>query len=97
MDHRTPTIRPEPLEGWVRNTEGARLWLSILTDLKNRGVQDVFFVCCDDLTGFSQAIEAAFPQATVRTCIVHMIRASLRYASRATARTSSPTCERMPA
>jgi len=64
---------------WIEPNEGARTWLGILTNLKNRGVQDVFFVCCDGLSGFPQAIEAAFPKATVQTCIVHMIRASLRY------------------
>jgi putative transposase len=51
----------------------------VLTELKNRGVRDIFFVCCDGLTGFPQAIEAAFPKTVVQTCIVHMIRASLRY------------------
>lgn len=50
-----------------------------LTDLKNRGVEDILFVCCDGLTGLPQAIEAAFPKAVVQTCIVHMIRASLRH------------------
>jgi putative transposase len=64
---------------WVQDTEGARFWLHVLTELKNRGVQDILFTCCDGLTGLSQAIEAAFPQAIVQTCIVHMIRASLRY------------------
>ncbi len=64
---------------WFEQTEGAKFWLSVLTDLRNRGVEDVFFVCCDGLTGFPQAIEAAFPKAIVQTCIVHMIRASLRY------------------
>jgi putative transposase len=66
---------------WLQGSEGARFWLSVLTDLKNRGVEDIFFVCCDGLTGFPQAIEAAFPKAVVQTCIVHMIRASLRYVS----------------
>ena len=66
---------------WLEGSEGARFWLSVLTDLKNRGIEDVFFVCCDGLTGFPQAIEAAFPKAVVQTCIVHMIRASLRYVS----------------
>lgn len=79
----TPDGTRDVLGIWVQNSEGSRLWLSILTDLKNRGVQDVLFVCCDGLTGFSQAIEAAFPQAIVQTCIVHMIRASLRYVSAA--------------
>jgi putative transposase len=66
---------------WLEQTEGARFWLSVLTDLKNRGLEDVFFVCCDGLTGLPQAIEAVFPRAIVQTCIVHMIRASLRYVS----------------
>ncbi len=64
---------------WFEQTEGAKFWLSVLTDLRNRGVEDVFFVCCDGLSGFPQAIEAAFPKAIVQTCIVHMIRSSLRY------------------
>jgi putative transposase len=69
----------EVLGFWIDATEGARFWLTILTELKNRGVEDIFFVCCDGLTGLPQAIEAAFPKAVVQTCIVHMIRASLRY------------------
>jgi putative transposase len=73
--------RRDVLGIWLKGTEGARFWLGVLTDLKNRGVEDVFFVCCDGLTGFPQAIEAAFPKAVVQTCIVHMIRASLRYVS----------------
>jgi putative transposase len=56
----------------IEATEGARFWLHVLTELKNRGVQDVFFACCDGLTGLPQAIEAAFPKAVVQTCIVHM-------------------------
>jgi putative transposase len=64
---------------WMEGTEGARFWLNALTELKNRGVQDILFVCCDGLTGLPRAIEAAFPRAVVQTCIVHMIRASLRY------------------
>lgn len=66
---------------WVSDTEGARFWLGILTELKNRGVEDIFFVCCDGLTGLPSAVEAAFPRAVVQTCIVHMIRASLRHVS----------------
>jgi putative transposase len=64
---------------WVQATEGAHFWLQVLTELKNRGVQDILFACCDGLTGFGQAIEAAFPRTVVQTCIVHMIRASMRY------------------
>jgi putative transposase len=73
--------RRDVLGIWIQSTEGARFWLSVLTDLKNRGIEDAFFVCCDGLTGFPQAVEAAFPKAVVQTCIVHMIRASLRYVS----------------
>jgi putative transposase len=64
---------------WVDNSEGARFWLHVLTELKNRGVSDILFVCCDGLTGLPQSVEAVFPRAVVQTCIVHMIRASLRY------------------
>jgi putative transposase len=71
----------EVLGLWFQQTEGAKFWLSVMTDLKNRGVQDVFFVCCDGLKGFPEAITTAFPRAIVQTCIVHVIRASLRYVS----------------
>jgi putative transposase len=71
----------EVLGLWVQQTEGAKFWLSVLTDLKNRGLGDIFFVCCDGLTGLTEAIGAAFPLAIVQTCIVHMIRASLRFVS----------------
>ncbi|HNH48591.1 MAG TPA: IS256 family transposase, partial [Myxococcota bacterium] len=54
-------------------------WLSVVTELKNRGVRDVLIACCDGLKGFPEAIHAAFPETTVQTCIVHMIRNSLRY------------------
>jgi transposase-like protein len=69
----------EVLGLWFEGTEGARFWLHVLTELKTRGVEDIIFVCCDGLSGFPQAIAAAFPRAIVQTCIVHMIRASLRY------------------
>jgi putative transposase len=69
----------EVLGLWFHATEGAKFWLNVLTDLKNRGVEDVFFVCCDGLSGFAQAVETAFPKTVVQTCIVHMIRASLRF------------------
>jgi transposase-like protein len=61
--------------------EGAKFWLSVLTELKNRGVADVIFVCCDGLKGLPDAIEATWPQASVQTCVVHLIRASMRYCS----------------
>jgi putative transposase len=61
--------------------EGAKFWLQVLTELKNRGVQDVLVVCVDGLTGFADAIESVWPQATVQTCVVHLIRNSIRYCS----------------
>jgi putative transposase len=64
---------------WMQSGEGAKFWMQVLTDLRNRGVQDMLFVCCDGLTGFPKAIEAVYPKAIVQTCIVHMIRGSLNY------------------
>lgn len=61
--------------------EGAKYWLSVLTELKFRGVEDVIFVCCDGLKGLPDAIEATWPKASVQTCVVHLIRASVRYCS----------------
>ncbi|MGC9952151.1 MAG: IS256 family transposase, partial [Bryobacteraceae bacterium] len=64
---------------WASANEGAKFWLSVLTDLKNRGVKDMLIVCVDGLKGFPQAIEAVFPLAQVQLCIVHLVRASLSY------------------
>jgi putative transposase len=64
---------------WASAHEGAKFWLSVLTDLKNRGVKDMLIVCVDGLKGFPQAIEAVFPLAQVQLCIVHLVRASLNY------------------
>ena len=64
---------------WVSSTEGAKFWLSVLMNLKNRGMKDAFIICTDGLKGFPEAIEAVFPSALVQTCIVHLIRASLRF------------------
>jgi putative transposase len=69
----------EVLGLWLESNEGAKFWLKIMTELKNRGVADMFLVCCDGLKGFPEAIEAAFPRSTVQTCIVHMIRNSVRF------------------
>ncbi len=62
--------------------ESAKFWMSVLTDLKNRGVADVFFVVCDGLKGLPDAVNTVFPQAIVQACVIHLIRATLRYASR---------------
>jgi putative transposase len=67
---------------WFQETEGAKFWMQVLSDLKHRGVQDILIACVDGLKGFPEAIEAIFPRTTVQTCVVHLIRASLRYVPR---------------
>jgi putative transposase len=67
---------------WFQQTEGAKFWMQVLGELKQRGVQDILICCVDGLTGFPEAIEAIFPKTTVQTCIVHLIRRSLRYVPR---------------
>ncbi len=64
---------------WIAQTEGAKFWLSVVTELKNRGVQDIFIACVDGLKGFPEAIETVYPYAIVQLCIVHMVRNSLNY------------------
>ncbi len=66
---------------WMAQTEGAKFWLSVMTELKNRGLQDIFIACIDGLKGFPEAIEAVYPQTQVQLCIVHQVRHSLRYVS----------------
>ena len=66
---------------WLGENEGAKFWLSCLTDLKNRGLSDIFVACIDGLSGFAEAIRAAYPHASVQLCIVHLVRAALRYVS----------------
>jgi putative transposase len=66
---------------WIARTEGAKFWSSVLTDLRQRGVEDVLILCADGLTGLPAAVEAVFPEAIFQTCIVHLIRASTRYVS----------------
>jgi putative transposase len=66
---------------WIAQTEGAKFWLQVVTELKNRGVQDIFIACVDGLKGFPEAIEAVYPLAAVQLCIVHMVRNSLNYVS----------------
>jgi putative transposase len=71
--------KKELLGLWLAETEGAKFWLSCLTDLKERGVEDMFIVCVDGLSGFPEAIRAAFPRTKVQLCIVHLVRAALKY------------------
>lgn len=71
----------EVLGMWAAETEGAKFWLSILTELRNRGVRDILIACVDGLKGFPEAIEAVYPQTQVQLCIVHLVRHSLNFVS----------------
>jgi putative transposase len=64
---------------WMAQTEGAKFWLQVVTELKNRGVADIFIACVDGLKGFPEAIETVFPKTTVQLCLVHLVRYSLQY------------------
>ena len=72
----------EVLGLWFQDTEGAKFWMQVLHELRRRGLRDILICCVDGLTGFPEAIEAVFPHTTVQTCIVHLIRTSLRYVPR---------------
>ena len=69
----------EVLGLWMDQTEGAKFWLQVVTELKNRGVTDIFIACVDGLKGFPEAIDVVFPQTTVQLCLVHMVRPSLNF------------------
>jgi transposase-like protein len=71
--------KKELLGLWLAETEGAKFWLTCLTDLRNRGLSDIFVACIDGLAGFAEAIHAAYPQTSVQLCLVHLVRAALRY------------------
>ena len=71
----------EVLGLWIAQTEGAKFWLSVITELKNRGVNDIFIACVDGLKGFPEAIETVFPKTEVQLCIVHLVRYSLNFVS----------------
>jgi putative transposase len=73
--------KKEVLGMWAANTEGAKFWLHVLTELKNRGVRDIFIGCVDGLQGFPEAMEVVFPMTQVQLCLVHMVRHSLSYVS----------------
>jgi len=77
----TMTGEKEVLGLWLAQTEGAKFWLQVVTELRNRGVHDIFIACVDGLKGFPEAIETVFPRAAVQLCIVHMVRHSLNYVS----------------
>ena len=69
----------EILGFWISNSEGAKFWLSVITELKNRGLQDVFIFCVDGLKGFPDTINSVYPKSQVQLCIVHMVRNSLKF------------------
>lgn len=75
------TGNKEVLGLWIAQTEGAKFWLQVVTELKNRGLQDIFIACVDGLKGFPEAIETIYPKTKVQLCIVHMVRHSLNYVS----------------
>ena len=72
----------ELLGMWLAENEGAKFWLSVLTELKNRGLQDILIACVDGLKGFPDAINSVYPQTHIQLCIIHMVRNSLKYVSR---------------
>ena len=73
--------RKDILGVWIGENESAKFWLSVMNDLKNRGIKDVYVFCVDGLTGFREAINAAFPKSQIQRCIIHQIRSSTRYVS----------------
>lgn len=66
---------------WIQQSEGAKFWHGVLTELRNRGCRDALFVCCDGLTGLAESIAAVWPAAVIQTCVVHLLRSCMRYAS----------------
>lgn len=73
--------RKHVLGMWIAEKEGAKFWANVLAQLKNRGVDDILILCCDGLTGLPAAVEAVYPATTVQTCVVHLLRTAMKYAS----------------
>ena len=73
--------KKEILGLWIAETEGAKFWMGVLTELKNRGVRDILIACMDGFSGFPDAVRAVYPQTRVQLCIVHMVRNSTRFVS----------------
>jgi putative transposase len=73
--------RKHALGCWIQDTEGAKFWAKVLTDLRNRGVADILIVCCDGLTGLPDAIRSIYPDTVVQTCVVHVLRNAMRFVS----------------
>lgn len=77
----SPEGHKELLGMWLAESEGAKFWLGVLMEMKNRGLQDIFIACVDGLKGFPDAINAVYPQTRIQLCIVHMVRNGLKYVS----------------
>jgi putative transposase len=77
----TPDGRKDVLGIWIEQTEGAKFWLRVMTEIKNRGVNDILIAIIDGLKGFPEAISAVIPETKIQTCIVHLIRNSLGFCS----------------
>jgi putative transposase len=73
--------RKQALGVWIADSEGAKFWQKVITDLRNRGLRDILVACCDGLTGLPDAIRSAFPDTTVQTCVVHVIRNAMKFVS----------------
>ena len=73
--------KKELLGIWISKTEGAKFWMQVVTELKNRGIEKIYVACVDGLKGFTEAINSVFPETTVQLCIVHMVRNSVKYVS----------------
>jgi putative transposase len=73
--------RKHALGVWIADSEGAKFWQKVITDLRNRGLKDILVACCDGLTGLPDAIRSAFPETTVQTCVVHVIRNAMKFVS----------------
>ncbi len=73
--------RKHALGVWIAESEGAKFWLSVLTELRNRGLRDILICCCDGLTGLPEAITTAFPNTVVQTCVVHVVRNAMKFVS----------------
>jgi putative transposase len=73
--------RKHALGCWIQDTEGAKFWAKVLADLRNRGIKDILICCCDGLTGLPDAIRSVFPDTTVQTCVVHVVRNAMRFVS----------------
>ena len=69
----------EPLGLWLAENEGAKFWLNVLTELRNRGVKDILIACVDGLKGFPDAINSTYPETRIQLCIVHMVRNSMKF------------------